>query len=460
MLSLERRSRHAIRAPVVLAGLTLLALLCACAPPKPPPPSRVVLIVIDTLRADHLGLYGYERETSPTIDEWAEQAAVFDRAVSTSPWTLPTFGSIFTGQLPAVHGAGWRLPGKRWLRAGLRQDLPTLTERLRDHGLATAAIVNNPFLRPRFGLARGFDSYDYGTQRAAAKVVDRALSWIEEQGEQPYFLFVHFMDPHMPYRPPGWARGRFAADSHSPMPPMKQIRRRRGELTEVDRQLYRDLYDEEIAYLDAALGSLLEALEDDLQAGRLLVVITADHGEEFFDHDGFEHGHTMYQELLRVPLLIRGPGVTPRRYEKPVSVIDLMPTILDAVGFQGDETDDGAELERESLAGLSLWPALRDGRDLADRRLLAESMLYGKPQEALIDWPLKVVYKPVTQARHLFDLSVDPGETTDLAADRPAATDRLLAILDERRRSIDTKSGPEVPLDDETRDELEALGYL
>jgi len=419
--SFERRARLAIRRPVGLAGIALLTLLCACAPP--PPPSRVVLIVIDTLRADHLGLYGYERKTSPTIDEWAEQAAVFDRAVSTSPWTLPTFGSIFTGQLPAVHGAGWRIPGKGWRRAGLRQDLPTLAERLRDHGLATAAIVNNPFLRQRFGLARGFDSYDYRARRAAGKVVDRALSWIREEGEQPYFLFVHFMDPHLPYRPPDWARGRFAADSHPPMPPMKQIRRQRGELTPADRQLYQDLYDEEIAYLDAALGALLEALEDDLQAGRLLVVITA-------------------------------------RYEKPVSVIDLMPTILDAVDYQGDETDDGAELERESLAGLSLWPALRDGRDLADRRLLAESMLYGKSQEALIDWPLKLIFKPRTQSRHLFDLSVDPGEMTDLAADRPAAADHLLAFLDERRRSIDTPSGPEVPLDAETRDELEALGYL
>jgi len=441
----------------VAVGVIVLALLYACGTP---PPRSVVLIVIDTLRADHLGLYGYDRKTSPVIDAWAEHAAVFERAMSTSPWTLPSFGSILSGRLPAAHGAGRRVPGKGWRRAALRDDLPTLAEKLRDRGLATAAIVNNPFLRPRFGLARGFDSYDYKAHRNAAEVVDLALSWIAEQGERPYFLFAQFMDPHLPYRPPAAARGRFADEGHAPMPPLKRIRRRIADITPADRQLYQDLYDEEIAYLDAALAPLFATLENDLQAGRLLVVITADHGEEFFDHGGFEHGHTMYQELLHVPLLVRGPEVEALRHDEPVSVVDLMPTLLDALGAAGAAADGGAGIGREDTAGRSLGPVLNGRPHPRDRRLIAESMLYGKPQEAIIDWPLKLIDRYRLGSHTLFDLSVDPGETTDLATERPAAADRLLAILEERRRTIERSAGAAVPLDDATRDELESLGYL
>lgn len=448
------RSDGDLMAALAVVGILVLA---ACAPP---PPSNVVLIVVDTLRADHLGLYGYPRETSPAIDAWGRRAAVFDRAVSTSPWTLPSFGSIFTGRLPAEHGAGRHVRGTGSGRTALSDTVPTLAEALRAHGMQTAAIVGNPFLRPRFGIARGFDSYDYQAQRTAGEIVGRALSWIDDQGEKPYFLFLHFMDPHLPYRPPEGARGRFTAEPHPPMPTLKKIRQGIGDMTGADRQLYQDLYDEEIAYLDDSLGALFQAFEGDLREGRLLVLLTADHGEEFFDHGGFEHGHTMFQELLRVPLLIRGPQIAAGHRDDPVSVVDLMPTILEAVGYEKGGGRSVTDLEPESLDGLSLWPLLQRGRGLGDRRLLAEGMLYGKPRQALIDWPLKLVYRPRTGSRSLFDLSRDPGELHDLAADRPQATERLLAILEERRASLTEPTGREVPLDASTRDELEALGYL
>lgn len=192
------------------------ALLAACAAQ---PSGQVILIVVDTLRADHLGTYGYALPTSPEIDRRAEGGAVFERAFSTSSWTLPAFGSIHTGRYPARHQAGSRSGGqarregrgdeefgaRRRRFSRLAPDLPTLAETFAEHGFATGAIINNPFLHEGFGVARGFGTYDYDQERAADGVVRSALDWIDEQSDR-FFLLVHFMDPHLPYNAPHLSR--------------------------------------------------------------------------------------------------------------------------------------------------------------------------------------------------------------------------------------------------------------
>ena len=317
-------------------GLSLVGAGCQAAPAR-----SVVLVVVDTLRADHLGVYGYERQTSPNLDAWAEHGAVFENAFSTSPWTLPSVGTMFTGQLPSRHlagtfvrGADGRPPNRSQFRQ-LDTSLPTLAETAAAAGFATVAVINNAFLGPRFGVDRGFELYDFSPAgnrqlRRADVVVDRALTWLRNRGEGPFFMVIHLFDPHMEYDPPETTRGHFSSGlPKTELPRLTdQIRTalRRGDL--FDRDYLVALYDEEILFVDRQLGRLFESLDAEGLADNAVVLVTSDHGEELFDHDGFEHGHTVYDELLRVPLVVRGPGIRPARHDLPVSLLDLFPTIV------------------------------------------------------------------------------------------------------------------------------------
>ena len=444
-----------------LLGMIAAGLLAAtCAPgPVAPPVDLVVLVVVDTLRADHLGLAGYERETSPRFDSWAERAAVFDRAYSVAPWTLPTFGSLLTGLYPARHGLGVRRAEEGYrIDRRLADGVPMLAERLARAGLRTAAFVNNPWLRREFQLDRGFELYDYrrrgrGDTRGN-KVVDRALDWLARHQSERAFLLVHLMDPHLPYNAPGDYRGSF-----------------RGEIAPEDRELVRDpavvrerlpslsseqcetitaAYDEEIAFTDAQLDRLLSALSDKGLLDRSLVIVTSDHGEELFDHGGFEHGHSTYDELLRVPLVALAPGVVPGHRSTPVSSVDIPPTILEATGLPLDDVD-----------GRSLWSSLRgDETQERDRALLVSSTLYGPERRAVIAWPYKLSWIPASDERRLVDLDADPEERIDLSGERPEIVERLVATLTRAAPQASSSYGPQPELDDELIDELEALGYV
>ncbi|UCE87113.1 MAG: sulfatase [Deltaproteobacteria bacterium] len=323
-------------------ALLALALLAGCRG-DPARPASAVLIVIDTLRADHLGAYGHARPTSPNIDRWSKRGALFEQALASSPWTLPSFGAIYTGRHPSQHRAGQlivRQPPERTF-ARLDAATPTLAERLSERGYATAAVVTNPFLHPSFGIARGIESYDYvrgdaRRNRRASAVVDRALRWLDGRDARPFLLVVHCFDPHLAYDPPPSVRGRFTAgytgSLELPLNPLLQIRAGRVELDAADRRFIEAAYDEELLFVDAQVGRLLDGLEARGLLTDTLVMLTSDHGEEFFEHDGFEHGHSAYQELLHVPLVVWGPGVRPGRISPPVSHVDLVPTLLDALG--------------------------------------------------------------------------------------------------------------------------------
>ena len=418
-------------------------------------PDNVILIVVDTLRADHLGFYGYDRPTSPGLDRWARQGVIFEQAFSTSPWTLPTFGSILTGLSPSEHGAGARAQdsGKRWKRAPLLESIPTLTDVLHDEGWQTAAIVSNPFLREHFGLARGFDSYDYERGRTADAVVDRSLQTLDELQGGRFFLMIHLIDPHLPYRAPRGFRGRFSeVDGGKEIGvSRKEIIAELDELSESDRQRIVDRYDEEIAFVDQELSRFFEQLKTRGLFDNSLLIFTSDHGEELFEHGEFEHGHAMYQELLRVPLVIWESSLEPGRQDAPFSLVDLPQTAYRAV--RGEPA--------LALSGVSHWDAIRAGRYAPKGPLLAENTLWTSEQKALIRWPYKLIIHEKSGQRELFDLSHDPLEKSDLSTEQSDLADRLEKAL--RDQLASSEVGPvreSLEISDETEAELRSLGYL
>ncbi|HEX5066465.1 MAG TPA: sulfatase, partial [Myxococcota bacterium] len=278
----------------------LAAMLLGCAP-SPAAPRSVVCIVVDTLRADHLGAYGdTEHATSPQLDAWLARARLYELAFASSPWTLPSVGSIVSGLWPSHHGAGrWARSGKERRLTRLDPEHATLAERFQDAGFATAAIVSNHFMRPDSGIEQGFGLYDFEavtneSGRRADETVRRALAWIDARGEQRFFLLVHIFDPHMNYDAPPPFRGRFSASIETqlglPVADGRKIRRELAKLSDADRRFIGAAYDEEIAAVDAQLGVLLEGLEARGMLKTSLVALTADHGEELFEHGSFEHG--------------------------------------------------------------------------------------------------------------------------------------------------------------------------
>ncbi len=476
--------RLALSSVLIFAGATVG---CGASPAGP----SVVLVVIDTLRADHLGAYGYERRTSPAIDARARQGAVFERAFSTAPWTLPSVGSMLTGQLPTRHGAGIvvhdvsEFPDREQLQELVRRgellfyaletSLPTLAEVFQEGGYATAAIVNNSFLAPGFGVARGFDHYDFAEQppleRPANIAVDLAIDWLGEHREQrvgqPFFLMLHLIDPHMPYAAPEPFRGKFVDPYAADLPAVLTA----SEMYELRDRLSDDrddpalslaiqlaIYDEEIAFADHELERFFDALDASGLGEDTIVAITSDHGEEFFDHGKFEHGHSVYNELVRIPLIVWGPGVVSGRYEAPVSLVDLMPTLLDAGGLSTPE----------GLAGESLWSLLNGGARPVeslpvpfDRLLFIERTLYGDEKKSVISWPWKALINVPDDYQELYQLERDPGE---LVNERSAEEDRyftLLSALQATMLAADQQGRSNaVTLDEKTLKGLRNLGYI
>jgi len=433
----------------IVAFLSFMA--SGCASPAPPPPS-VILIVVDTLRADHLGLYGHTRPTSPALDRWSRDGKVYEFAHSTSPWTLPTFGSLYTGYLPTRHRAGFsKQSGNR-----LSSSVETLAEHLSQKNFRTGAITNNPFLSASFGLDRGFEIYDHhqGNNkeiRRAQDVIDRALAMIDAWRGDSFFLMIHVFDPHLNYDAPDNFKGLFTADIDSrftlPIYQLGELRQADTikEMTEDDQEFIRAAYDEEIAYVDSQLGRLQSELSERNLLTNSLIILTSDHGEEFYDHGGFEHGHALWQELIRVPLIIWGPTIGPGRELTAVSLTDVMPTVLDWVG-----TDIPLGLD-----GISLLPNLTDAQPLPQRTLIAESKLYGHQQAAVIRWPHKIIFnqtgrKPV----HWFSLNSDKQEKYDL----------LSELSDELGEHLNTEltEQPDEPATPsaETLERLRSLGYI
>jgi choline-sulfatase len=401
----------------VLPASILLA-LAACAAPPPPaapvvPPS-MLLVTIDTLRADRVGAYGDAQARTPRLDALARAGLVFERAYAPAPLTLPSHATILTGLLPPAHGV--RGNGSFVLGPGPA----TLAEAMRARGLRTAAFVGAFPVALRFGLGRGFDRYDDRIEKAggvhyefaerrAPDVVAAARAWLAEN-PGPCFVWVHLFDPHAPYDPPAAYRGA-------------------------------DPYRGEIAATDAALGELVEAW--DARPGASYVAVTSDHGEAFGEHGEESHSLFVYDVTLHVPLVLRGPGVRARREPAAVGLEDLAATLLARVPGAGP-TLPGRDLT-EGVAPRPLY-----AETLAPRLEFGWSDL-----RAWRDGRYKLVRAPRPE---LYDVAADPGETRDLAASDPGRVAPMTAALDAELARMGERTSGRAP-DPEAAERLRALGY-
>jgi arylsulfatase len=438
----------------LVAGLVALAGCSAPAPDASRP--DIVLIVVDTLRADHLGVYGYTPPTSPRIDALASGATVFDAAWGAAPWTLPSVMSIFTGRYPSSH---------RVENDGLRlaADVPTLPQILKARGYATGGFVSHVYVTSPYGFERGFDRFDdFGLSRPgyrlearleppADKVTDSALRWLKTQRGKPVFLFVHYFDVHWPYEPPDTTRDLFPSSYRGPLDAtwdsLSKFQDPSRPMPEDYRRFLVSRYDGEIRFVDQQIGLLLDGLQLEQRAGRAWVVLTADHGEEFKEHGSIGHGRQLYEEVVHVPLVVAGPaGVGPaqtgtakapagtppstRRIALPVSGVDLLPTILDLAGGKAGAGAPAGDVPA-GLDGRSFAAILRGAKAdvAADRPVLSETVRLNAYRRAVRVGALKLIDTMDESRSELFDLAADPKETQDLSPARRDDRLRLTRLL-------------------------------
>jgi arylsulfatase A-like enzyme/Tfp pilus assembly protein PilF len=402
---------------------------------SPRTPRNLLLISIDTLRADHLGCYGYSAAQTPRIDALAASGLRFAQATTVVPLTLPAHSSLMTGTFPAWHGV--RDNGGFYLG----DDQLTLAEVLREEGFRTGGFVGAFVLDRRWGIAQGFDRYfdefdlekftDAPSmdiiQRPGAEVVDKALEWLALERDRPFFAWVHMYDPHAPYEAPEPYRSRFPRSAVG-------------------------AYDAEIATSDALVGRLLDSLALDGRLAETLVVVVGDHGEMLGEHGEQTHGFFIYNSAVHIPLIVAGPGVTPHAIPDQVRILDVMPTVLQLLG----------QPIPNPVQGTSLLPLAR-GEPLG---LVAHSESwypryhYGwSDLQSVQDGRFKLIRAPRPE---LYDLAADPREASDLSkADAPrlSTLDRALTELLARTTGAAAAKGPQ-PVDAETEERLAALGYV
>jgi len=391
-----------------------------------PADGPIILISIDTLRADHLPAYGYTRVRTPNIDALAAAATLFEQAYSHSPQTLPAHTSILSGQLPFDHGVrdniGFTVKPGQWF----------VQRALHERGWPTGGFVSAYVLRSATGINQGFDTFDSDlpaaspelsigqVQRDGSQTLAAAEKWLDGQGSKPFFLFLHFYEPHKPYAPP-------------------------------ERFAQYDPYDGEIAYADELVGRLFDRLRTAKLYDRSTIVLLADHGEGLGDHGEQEHGMFLYRETTHVPLMVKLPGRhSGRRVATPVQHIDVVPTILDLVGMP----------PRAALHGRSLRPLLEGTGTLPDTGIYSEALYsryhFGWSElYALTDSRYRLIRAPRDE---LYDLARDPRETTSIAAERPQVKQAMRTAIESLISS--TSIAAPSAVSDEDRQRLAALGYV
>jgi arylsulfatase A-like enzyme len=452
----------------LLLGLVVASQLSSCA--DAPPPTHVVLVSIDSLRADHLGVYGYGKDTSPRMDALAAEGTLVEHAISSTSWTLPAHSALFTGLADELHKVTDQ--GR-----ALSPQLPTLAGRLAAAGFDTGAVVSGPFLHPRFGLASGFDDYlncmgfldeafrpvrpmDLNTEshrdRTGACVVRRAGEWLRAHRDAPAFLFLHFWDVHYDYAPPPELAARFDPDYRGSLDASRFARNEAISpgMSPRDLEHLVALYDGEIAGTDAQLGQVLDLIGELGLARRTLVIVTSDHGDAFFEHGEKGHQKDLHTEVLRIPMLLRGPGVPAGlRLAGPAQITDLAPTVLDLLGL--------APLAAEGPgSGRSLLPAFSDPDLLRDRQVHALLRASGSYAASLEGRTHKVIRSGPRRV-DAYDIRQDPGEERPLVfpVEHARHLDEHLRAL-RRRASQFPEPEPLASPGRGVEQELRALGYL
>ncbi len=444
------------------AGLLTSLWLSGCREQPAQKRPNIILIVIDTLRTDHVGCCGCQRNTTPNIDKLASQGLLFKNALVASPWTVPSVASILTSQYPSVLGITDRI-------TVVDDSFPTLPEMLKRHGYATHGIISTVMLSENLGFNKGFDGYDESpsaghSQISSPHVTQRALSFLRQSPEQPFFLLLYYFDPHYNYVLhnsydyfPGY---KGPLKSNQTITELWQMRQR---LSENDIRYLLSLYDSEITFTDYHVGKLLLRLKQMGLYDNSIIILTADHGEEFMERGWIGHTITLYQELIRVPLIMKLPGFKPRTITQPVGLIDIVPTICKYLALDAGASLEGTALIDRSESQLRARPLFSETFNPQSRRAEAPDKL---ALRSVVQANRKLVCDYVNGSAELFDLSKDARETNDLSAAQPDQKARLNALLDNYIRHIEEKRsersdqpGTEV-LTPQQRKELESLGYI
>ncbi len=471
---------------LVLAAVLAAASGCGRSEPGPTAPAgarSVILISIDSLRADHCTPYGRvpdfapDEETTPFMARMAEEGVLFENAEATSPWTLPSHASLLSGMHAREHGVRQRA-------MALSDELELVSGRFRAAGWHTAGFFSGPFLHPVWGFGRGFEVYrpgpDYlksdetvaavtdlrsnqGIQRVhdashrqaecAEPVMREAMAWLEEDDryEEPFFLFLHLWDPHYDYYPPTEYRTRFLPDDDGSVRG-DELMDMEVELTPELLRTLQALYDAEIRYTDDWIARLYARLEEWGVADDVVVVITADHGDEFLEHGKRGHRKNLYEETMRVPLVIRAPGLAPAgvRVEGSVSIADIAPTLLDLCGLE-----PWPERSGRSLRGI--WEGRVENHSPRLDLVLARKQLLGWREGKD-----KLIFDEAKLSAEIYDLEADPGERNPLRlplnADHPVARRALAALQAEPQEP----PYPPIPVNEPEHltEALSAAGYV
>jgi len=479
-----RNSGHWSALVTLILGFACLICSCGSAPTRSPRKKpNVLLVVMDTVRADSLSYAGYDRKTSPTLDRLAEQSYVFTQAVSVGGNTPTAMAGIMTGRWshyrmdPDWTAEQWTPRAwfgmERFYRSdeelGIPTATPALAERLSMAGYTTAGYINNAYLKRGFHFDRGFDRYD-DTFRKNGRVpyghgedaTAEAIEFLESNQDLPFFLYVHYMDAHAPYRPPEPFRSKFL-DSDKDLGDTPELVKRfdtglkpdDADAEEITAHM-RAVYDGSIAFIDDCIGQVLEAVEEAGQADNTIVVVTADHGEEFFEHGRTGHKGGLYEEIVRVPLLIYVPWAAGGTVDQSVRNFDLMPTILELA-----EVDGGSELDAVSLTGVI--------RNQSSERELSTFASF--PWRRMLRGQRYKLVESHTGRAELYDLLRDPAEQQDLMANQESqsrvagiagAMLRELALLDKGLASGASPrvTGDEAEVGQETLEQLRTLGYI
>ena len=445
--------------------------LCACVaspeandvgePEDAGSPRSIIVVSIDTLRADHLGCYGYFRDTSPTIDALAEESVLFERAMAPMSMTLPAHTSLFTGTFPLEHGvlANIKHGGRVFVPApGLR----SFAEFARDRGYQTAAFVSAPPLAASTGIAAGFDVFrEPEKQRPAEETTEEVFRWIDGLEPGPFLLWVHYFDPHQPYRPPEEfqiydnddALGRYLEQRH-----ISDTARSPGG-DSYDTRDSTNLYDGEIRYVDHELSRLIERLS---QAGRWqdsALVLVSDHGESVGDHGYVGHEY-ITREQLQVLMLLRAPGAAPARFATPVSLVDALPTLIAQL------EDDGWQGFLDQVSGRDVLATGSEPHAVFAQRAERERPDFIGPGFSLLSGKWRYVYEPQKE-NQLFDWSTDPYELDNVIEQHAelahSIEDELLERVSRYHvRATELRGDSEVQgeMDPELYEKLRALGYV
>lgn len=438
-------------------------MVTAAAPAAAPKKPNVILISLDTLRADRLGCYGFSRATSPHLDAFAGAAHLFENCFSPSSWTLPAHVAVMTGLHPGAHESN--SPDGKTMPANAQ----TLAELAASRGYRTAAFTGGAFVAQEWGFARGFERYNFYTKSQTGDAIGDSLAWLRSLVGAPFFLFFHTYAVHEPYTPPAEYIERFADPGYDG-PLVRQFTFEDRDfvlgLTEADKRQVQNLYLAEIAHVDAMLGYLFGQLKKDGLWNDTLVVLFSDHGEEFWEHGRWGHGVTLYDEQLHVPLIIKLPAQSnASRIPELISLVDVFATVSGALGVRTAQADDALDL-MPLMTGAQVRPARPyvvsevGFRDDPWARIPSEPA-----RRSIRTVDTKLIRNPSDPAEERYDLLHDPSELSSLAAPQAPAPDDLGRTLDafldstnsSRQKWVAGQQQAEIA---DLSEELEALGYL